>query len=83
MVYVAEWTDFAAKAEALVQAQPKRVCKRAFSTPSRLLLLTQTHLLGLQTRFTFKYRPSDAKLVLKVTDDVVVRRPDLVHACAP
>lgn len=32
----------------------------------------------MQTRYTVKYRHHESKLVLKVTDDVVVRTPDLM-----
>lgn len=72
MVYIDDWNDFAARAEALMLAQPLKVWARFFFFSS-FVSSPDAHTAPIQTRYVLKYRASDAKLVLKVTDDVVVR----------
>ena len=65
MVYISSWQDYQEAAEALYTKSPNDV----------RILPTYKHevLIFLQTRYCIKWKSSEGKLVLKITDNTTVR----------
>lgn len=66
MVYISSWQEFQEAAEGLYEKSPNKV---------RLLALLLLHWYSggcRQTRYCVKWRGSEGKLVLKITDDTTV-----------
>lgn len=87
MTYVESWAEFQEGAQRIYIANPGAVRQRPPKAPTGtkrprvallmlLLLLSAEHVQNccLQTRYSVKYRHTDGKLVLKVTDDTTVSR---------
>ena len=81
-VYVEDWETFYAEAEKLYTEHPahvRRACLPPSAAPACCGPQHPTRRLtrerALQTRYVAKYRHCDGKLVLKVTNDRVVREP--------
>jgi signal recognition particle subunit SRP9 len=82
MVYFDSWDEFVDRSVQLFRADPVLV-RRDPALPPRFLLPASRSNPSyvcpcVQTRYVMKYRHCDGKLVLKVTDDRVVRRPDFL-----
>lgn len=77
MVYINSWDDFAEKSVQMFRTDPEKVihctiCSLFFFLLSiKICVIMYMNVLK-QTRYVMKYRHSDGKLVLKVTDDKVV-----------
>lgn len=69
MVYISSWQEYQEAAEALYLKSPNKVsiCI-ALGTSDYLNLCIRC-----QARYCVKWKPSDGKLVLKITDDTTVR----------
>lgn len=65
MVYISSWQDFQEAAESLYEKSPNHVCLPVSSSYS---IFTW----DMQTRYCVKWRGSEGKLVLKITDDTTV-----------
>ena len=69
MVYIHSWQEFQDAAEALYSKSPNNVCLYQFQT---IDFLTWFQSSILQTRYCVKFRSSEGKLVLKITDNTTV-----------
>jgi len=68
MVYIASWQEYQEAAENLYAKSPNRVNLDFYC---RFIILNHC---APQTRYCVKWRSSEGKLVLKITDDTTVRR---------
>lgn len=67
MVYIVSWQEYQEAAENLYAKSPNKVC--LFDIYLRLTLMMYP-----QARYCVKWRSSEGKLVLKITDDTTVCR---------
>lgn len=65
MVYISSWQEFQEAAEALYEKSPNKV--RNIIHPCTSLVI-----IFVQTRYCVKWRGSERRLVLKITDDTTV-----------
>ena len=73
MVYINSWQKYQEAAENLYANSPRKVWPPN-SVPSSLYVFSLGLADGLRkTRYSVKWRSSEGKLVLKITDDVTVR----------
>jgi signal recognition particle subunit SRP9 len=66
MVYITSWQEYQEAAENLYAKAPNKV--RLFR-----IYLHRMRLIDTQARYCVKWRSSEGKLVLKITDDTTVR----------
>lgn len=66
MVYISSWQDFQEAAEGLYEKSPNNVSDHVLA-----VLFRANH--QVQARYSVKWRGSEGKLVLKITDDTTVR----------
>ena len=69
MVYIPSWQEFQEAAENLYEKSPNSVSADLFLPPPMPSLADTT----MQTRYCVKWKSSEAKLVLKITDNTTVR----------
>ena len=89
MTFIKSWEDFERAAEKLYLANPMKVSRillvsiHLFDTVVKISFEILFYDFFLQVRYTMKYRHSDGALILKFTDDAVVRRKKSDWDCIP
>ena len=74
MVYISSWQEYQEAAEALYEKSPNKVC-----TLLRLWHTDADQVCPMKTRYVVKWRASEGKMVLKITDDTTVRLTPILY----
>lgn len=69
MVYISSWQQYQDAAENLYASSPRKVCARVHVNANA----NKFGLTCWETRYSVKWKSSEGKLVLKITDNVTVR----------